>query len=208
MSDHVVIGGDEDLWIVGTGGVLDRLHQYVYAHILEEDSARAWCRRSDNVNIICDYIAVREKLRYTRIYPSIVRIGHGMRLYSIKEEDDLISEVSNRLDELRSSDKREDRAIAMRIGNVKIRFDGDRYKYRFEKTLVAQISECAKKCGANTSDLYLYYFLIGIKELVESEESLYQIAGFKEYKRSMDDLDDINEGLEISNVLINPLGAC
>ena len=197
---------EDDLVLVG--GVLDRLHRYAYAPIPEEDSERAWCRCNDDVDILCDYIAVNEKLRVTRIYPAMVSIGYNMRLHNVKENSDMISKVSDRLDELRSSDKREDRKNAKRVSKIKVNFDGGRYHYRLAKTLVAQISECARKCGVSVVDLYLYYFLIGIKELVESEETFSQVKEFEEFKSAMWDFNVINEGLKMTYALIAPKEVC
>jgi hypothetical protein len=202
MSDFVVIGGGDDLETIGTSGVLDRLHRYAYSPIPEEDSMRARCRVSENVSILCNYIATHEKLKMTRVYPSIISVGYGMYLHNIREKSDLMSEVTDMLDKLRLSLDNKHRTIANDIQNITIVFQGTHHSYRFESTLVAQINEYAGKCGASAPDLYLYYFLIGLKELVENEDSLSQINSFKEYKRVMNDLEDVNDRLEAYKIFI------
>ena len=156
MGEFVVIGDGGGLESIGTSGVLDRLHHYAYSPIPEEDSMRARCRVSENVGILCNYIATHEKLKMTRVYPSMVAVGYGMYLHNIREKSDLMSEVTNMLDELRLSLDNKHRTIANDIKNITVMFQGTNHTYRFENTLVAQINEYAGKCGASAPDLNLY----------------------------------------------------
>ena len=200
---------EELLELVEVGGVLDKIRSYVYSPIPEDSAARVHCRFPEHVDILCDYIASKEDLRYTRIYPAIVVIGYGVRMHNLKEEGrDIISDISDILKSLRLSRIRSDRLFVKGVNNVTIRFQGDRHNFRFESELVAQVSDTAKLCGALSSDLYLYYFLIGIKELVEREDSLSEMADFEEFKQSMFDLKYADDKLNAYKVSITCSEVC
>lgn len=190
------IGDGSDLESVGVVGVLDMLHGYAYAPITEEDSARARCRCPEHVDTLCDYIAARENLRHHRVYPAFVMIGYGSRLHNIAKNADTISGISERMRELRMSDVRKDRKFAKAVEDMAIDFSGDTIVYRFERNIVAQINNCANECGSSRVNLYFYFFLNGIKELVENDDGFSVFSSFSEYKKAMRDLEDIDDSFE------------
>jgi len=132
---------DDDLVSVGGVGVLDRLHSYVYAPIKDEDSGRTQCRYNKYVDKLCNYVAAKESLKYTKVYPAIVSIGYGVWQHNKNGNGDLLLDVSVRLKELRSSDSENDRNIASRFESTTVHFQGDRRAYRFDKTVIGQISD-------------------------------------------------------------------
>ena len=208
-DELVCVEDDEELLeLVAVGGVLDKIRSYVYSPIPEDSSAPVHCRFSEHVDILCNYIAEKEKLRFARIYPAIVVVGYGVRMRKIKDEKDLISDLSEILSKMRLSLDGNDRSFANGIKNVTMHFQGDRRSFRLENTLIAQINETARACGTSSLDMFYYYFLIGISELIEKEDSLSEIEEFEEYETAMLDLKHANRKLNSYKVLLTRQEAC
>lgn len=161
MSEFKVIGEDDELGLIGVGGVLDRLYYYSCDVLKRDKSTPVRCRYPHYIEFLCKHIGARENITLARVYPSLVRLGYGIRYNEQKSSRIDMLDVADMISDLRASTNLSDRHLADVVDDI-ISFNGKDRLFRYDNNFIAITSNFAEKLNVNTPDLYLYYCLVGL----------------------------------------------
>jgi len=171
MNDLQNVGreiNDEEFIVIGEFEVIENLHKFAKEVLKRDESDPVRCRYPDYVMELCKHISSRESIRITRVYPSLVKLGYGIKYHDYKNGDTTISDLIELIDRVRASDIGEYRALDTIASNV-ISFDGKSKPFRYDNNFIAETAEYADKMNVHASDLYMYYCLVGLSEVCEMD---------------------------------------
>ena len=183
---------DEELVDVGEVGVLERLHMHAKEVLKRDESSSARCKYPDHVKLLCKHIGSREKIKTTKVYPSLVKIGYGIKYAERKNGISAMFDIIESFDRMRSSDEYNDRILEGIVSGV-ISFDGESKAFRYDNNFIAEMSDYAEQMNIHASDLYLYFCMIGLDD----------VCGLDEYKHLGSDMGRVKAAFDMKKTETN-----
>ena len=151
----------------------------------ESESIR--CRYPVYIDDICSHIGAREDIRVSKVFYGLVLLGYGIKYRDFKNGDTLMQDVVKAICTMRSSDNESNLAVSSSVGNA-FSFEGTTHKFRYKHNFIAEVSDYANKSNNKSPDVYMYYALVGLREIGSSEEYEH-LKTFSRYIKAMYDLE-------------------
>lgn len=187
----------DDLELVGGEfGVLERLRMHSKVVLNRDESGGARCRYPDFIRMSCKHVSSREKIRMSRTYPSVVKLGYGIKYRDYKDGDTVMNDVVKLISGMRASDNPDNRNFEDIVDNI-ISFNGESRVFRFNNNFIAETSNRAEELNSVASDLYMYYCLVGLNEIFELDEYAHMQKDIRRIKVCYE-LEKADKSLEIN----------
>lgn len=148
--------------------VIDQIKDYAYLKIKEDDAGRVRCSTFDDFDIVCRYIATKEHIQHSRVYPALRLIGYNHLYHTSKLGDPDILE--DRFNLVSRGIITLNRNMVSTVANDLAMFNKtNKTTYRIEKKYIAISLKDSARYGVSTADLNLYHALYGVKILTETD---------------------------------------
>jgi hypothetical protein len=147
--------------------VIEQIKEYANTKISEDDAGRVRCSTFEDFDIICRYIATKEHVQHSKVYPALRLIGYNHLYHRSKLGDPDILE--DRFKYVSSGITTLNRNVVSAVANDLTMFNKtDKTTYRIEKKYIAIALKDSARYGVSTADLNLYHALCGAKILTET----------------------------------------
>lgn len=154
---------------INEGGVLDLLHSYSEEVLSQSRSSSVHCRYPKYIDSLCKHIGARERIYVAKVYPSLVKMGYGIEYNAYENIDVHLSDTVDRIFQMRASTDINEMEYASVLTDV-ISFSDTTREFVYSHDFVAEMYDYANDCDVKLFDMYLYYALVGLKKLGETEE--------------------------------------
>ena len=167
------------------------------AHLMKqvfEDASRARCGTFKSLNNICKFIAAKEDIPESKVYPALRMIGYNIRYHNMKGGDlDPLHKIGDVVKEcILTAD-----TAMIEFATTDSMFDNiTSAQYRMRKDVIAIAMKDAEHSGIKVSELNMYNVLEGINTLVLNEPDYILLRDERIFRTPLELFGDIKNKLQ------------
>ena len=204
LEHFVVAGGYMDELRHEQGFYIDQIVAYANLQIKEEDAGRVRCATTKSLDRVFKFIAVKESIPVTKVYPAIRYIGYNSRYHNMKTNlldplyslGDAVSKCINTADVDMIDFATEDSVI---FENTVTSL------YRMKKDAISITMKDADQYGIKVADVNMYNVLEGLDVLMSNEPDYILLRDKPLFEYPMATFDSIKRLIMFKTIGLNAL---
>jgi hypothetical protein len=176
------------------GFYIDQIVDYAHTSIPEDEASSIRCATFKSLNNTCKFIAAKEDIPESKVYPALRMIGYNIRYHNMKcDKSDNLYNLGNMVKQciLTVSPS----MIEFATGNTIFK-DVSSVQYRMRKDVIAISMKDAEQYGIKVSELNLYNVLEGINTLVSNEPDYILLRDKRLFKSVLEYFGDIKSMID------------
>lgn len=176
------------------GYYIDQIVDYAHTSIPEDEANRVRCGTFTSLKYICKFIAVKEDIPESKVYPALRYIGWNIRYHNMKcGKPDILTELGKHVKECMNTGHMSLVAFVMNDSNIFS--DTSSALYRMRKDTIAITMKDAEYCSLKVSEMNLYNVLEGIDTLILNEPDYILMRDKRIVRAPMDIFHDAKDML-------------
>lgn len=171
------------------GSYTQQIIDYARTSIPEDEASRVRCATFRSLDNVCKFIAAKEDVPESKVYPALRYIGYNVRYHDMKcgKADNLYN----------LGDVVKQCVLTMHVPLIEFATDTNIFKdtrsvtYRMQKAVIAITMKDAEQYGIKVSELNLYNVLTGINTLVFNEADYILLRDERIFKMALTYFADV-----------------
>ena len=152
--------------------IIDKFHAYSSEISEKNKSMSVNCRYPECIRMLCKHIGAREDMRYSVVYPSLVKLGRYVEYNAFENLDSPVHATYDYVHKMMASDNLGDMILADMLNrrSYEIR------SFVYSRDFALEITEYAEECDVGVSDMFFYYALVGLKKIFDDSGAYNHIS--------------------------------